>query len=174
MGNIRIKGFIVWSRASTCLVTSYKRMNYFLSYVRDYWYDKHNQWVFLPNYSVPMSLQQITNEIEPEWIYDSTANALLSDDTERRSYKLEWLSTQITIYSDHKHTEYDMDDFMSTFRIVTGNTVPKLSMIYICWCIYTKQWFPSTATITFTVIDSNGDTRYLAVDQYCTIRLYKN
>lgn len=173
LGSIRLPLFITWSHTREYMQLSYRHTATFLSYINDYWSDKRNKWVFLPNYTVPMCLQYITNEVEPEWVYDSRLNTLTSDDITTTKKRLDWLSLQITIHGDQEKI-YDMDDFLSTFIICTGADLPKLSMIYVCWCIYSKKWFPSMVSITFNVIDANGDERYLAVDQYSILREIKN
>jgi len=70
-----------------------------------------------------------------------------------------WLSAKVVVYENENHsTEYAIDDFISTLRIYTVvNRPPTLMMIFMLWCIHTKQWFSSSANIEFHIIDDMGE-----------------
>lgn len=166
----RLRLIIAW----TYLTQTYQHCISFLSYIRAYWSTNQYKWAFLSHDMIPISLQYITNEIQPIWMYDSITNRLTSNELERSNHTIDWLSTQLRIIMDHQITHYDIDEFMSTFFISTESVIPSVSILYRCWCIYYKKWFPSTATITFHVIDHNGDEQSVRMDELCSIRYYKN
>jgi len=157
MGNIRLKGFILCNKAYSQYTINKTRIVSFFTYVSDYWNDQHNTWVFIPNHNIPIPMIHITNPLECEWIYHYTTNTLTHISSLKQTYGINWLSTQLVIDSNEEHNEYDIDEFMGSLRVITDRSIPTLLMIYHCWCIYTKQWFPSTSLITYNIIDSQGD-----------------
>ena len=166
MGNIHLKGFILCNKAYTHYTTNKKRIASFFTYLVDYWYDRHNTWAFIPNNNIPIPIMHITNPLECEWIYHYTTNTLthVSSLTNKQTHVPEWLSTQLVIDSHEQHTEYDIDEFMGSLQIITDQSIPTLSMIYSCWCIYTKQWFSSTSLVTYNIIDSKGDEHQIILN----------
>jgi hypothetical protein len=142
----------------------------------DYWYDRHNKWVFIPNYTLPIPLQHIKNDVQSEWVYHSSMNTLKSTDAHANElYKVNWLSAQISICTLTTSNEFNIDDFLSDFMVYSTvdminhhnmEGIPKITYLFISWCIYTKQWFPSDAEVVFHIIDSNGMERELQVHEH--------
>ena len=171
MGNLR--SIIILDKIKTCYINTSTYTSYFLSSMVDYWYDRHNKWVFIPNYTCPIPLQHIKNDIHSDWVYHSSMNTLKSTDKNAKAiYKVNWLSAQISITTLTTSNEFNIDDFLSDFMVCGGvdlsdnhnmTSVPRISYLFISWCIYTKQWFPSDAEVVFHIIDSNGFERELQV-----------
>ena len=66
--------------------------------------------------------------------------------------------------------EYNIDDFINTFRVSTKtHRTPTLAMIFIAWCITTKQWFALNNMIEFHIIDDQGEEHILSlyIDNEC-------
>ena len=169
MGNVRLRSFILYNQLSNYKQSTCKRITSFFSDACDYYYDIPNIWVFIPQYSIPIPIQHIKNDISFEWMYHSTTNTISTKQSGTRYCKLDWLSATIVIYTESTHIEYDIDDFLSSFYILTSDSKPSLSHVYCCWCIYTKQWFVSNTTITFNIIDSEGNEKQLLLhDRYET------
>ena len=170
MGNIKLRGFILWNQLSAHHTTQQKNISSFFTHLSDYCYDRHNIWVFVPHYDIPIPLSHMMNPVTSEWIYHSTTNTISYTIPQmyriNESYHVAWLSTQLVIDSNDDHDEFDIDEFMSTFTISTPSPliIPSLSIIYICWCIYMKKWFPTTSIVTFNMIDSQGDEHQLILD----------
>lgn len=174
MGNLR--SIIILNKIKTCYSSTSTYTSYFLSSMVDYWYDRHNKWVFIPNYTLPIPLQHVKNDVQSDWVYHSTTNTLKSyhASSAYELYKVNWLSAQISIRTLTTSNEFNIDDFLSDFMVystvdlsdndMTG--VPKITYLFISWCIYTKQWFPSNAEVVFHIIDSNGMERELQVHDH--------
>jgi len=165
----KLQLFNTWCYLQSYLTKLSNKCYSFLSYASEYWTDQRNIWAFLPDYTLPIPLQSISNEIQPAWLYHSTTNILASDEKRRADRKLQWLSTQLSVTIDNVNTEYDIDDFISTFIISTGREIPTLYLLYRCWCITHKKWFPARAVIYFRVIDAHGDEQSFACDRHCMI-----
>lgn len=173
MGNLR--SIIVLDKIKTCYINTSTYTSYFLSSMVDYWYDRHNKWVFIPNYTLPVPLQHVKNDVQSDWVYHSSINTLKSTAKENAFYKVNWLSAHISITTLTTSNEFNIDDFLSDFMIYSGVDlsddhnmigIPKISYLFISWCIYTKQWFPSDAEVVFHIIDSNGFERELQVHEH--------
>jgi hypothetical protein len=120
-----------------------------------------------------MCLTNISNQIDLSWKYDSSTNILCHKLSDTKN-KLSWLSAKLTIYENEKSHEYDIDQFINTFDVYT-TTPPSLMIIFMCWCIYTKQWFSQKCIIEFTIINSLGQERVLTVHNHNhSITLYGN
>ena len=171
MGNVRLRSFILYNQLCNYKQSTCKRITSFFSDACDYYYDVPNIWVFIPQYSIPIPIQHVKNDIVFEWMYHSTTNTISNKQSSSRSRycKLDWLSATIVISTEGTQIEYGIDDFLSSFYIFTSDTKPILSHVYSCWCIYTKQWFPSNTTIVFNIIDSEGNEKQLLLhDRYDT------
>jgi len=168
MGNrIALNACIAWNHTTETYTSFYKSTSYFFQAISDYRDDRHNKWVFIPNYTIPVPLPHVKNNTSTEWIYYSTKNVLSSyTERENRCYKVGWLSAKLQVTINEEITEYDMDEFLSSFVMQVDEKIPTLSMIYTTWCIYTKQWFPTTASICFHIIDSNGEEQELLLHNH--------
>ena len=58
--------------------------------------------------------------------------------------------------------EHDIDQFIETFTVYT-NIAPSLLIIFMCWCVYTKQWFTRDSIVEFTIINSLGEENIITV-----------
>jgi hypothetical protein len=50
-----------------------------------------------------------------------------------------------------------MDDFIQNLSVYMKDTPPSLYIIYMCWCIYNKQWFTLDDKITFHIFEDTGE-----------------
>ena len=171
MGNIR--SAILFNKVHICYTSSYKYISSFLSSAVNCCYDRHNKWGFILNHTCPIPLQYITNDVDIEWVYHSTNNTLISYHLDSKNpyeltelYKVDWLSARLLIDTDIEHNEYDIDDFISTLTICSTDKIPNLSCFFMSWCAHTKQWFPSTAIVTYHIIDSEGNERNVLVHEH--------
>jgi hypothetical protein len=128
-------------------------------------------WMFIHGHSLPLPISHIKNKVNPTWIY---SNHLLTSmyqpaDT---TCKLSWLSAKIIIIHKDGETEYDIDSFLSAFRLYTHkNVAPSLTQFFLCWCAQTNQWFPADTIIQFQVIDHQGEEQILTLgaDNHCFV-----
>jgi hypothetical protein len=120
-------------------------------------------WLFMPGHTIPLSLGCLNNTMCVSWLYDNNTQSLvlgsLSNKHMMTPCSFSWLSAKLHIES---HTnvviEYDLDNFLEKFRVFTNtDEPPTLYMIFICWCIYTRQWFILDDTIEFVVITDMGE-----------------
>ena len=136
-------------------------------YLKDYYYGYHDIWLFIPGHNFPLSLTNLNNIINVQWIYDNYDNTLMFiTNDEHTDCKLSWLSAKIKL--DAK--EYDIDDFIEKFSIHTSNITPSLYYIFLCWCAYTKYWFKMDSNIEFHIIDENGEERILTLKDSIVIK----
>jgi len=142
-------------------------------YLKDYYKGHHDVWLFIPGHTFPLSLNNLNNAINTNWIYDNYDNTLMFTKNEEYDIcKLSWLSAKIV----NSNSEYEMDTFIEKFSIYTNtDVIPSLYIICICWCIYTKNWF-TMDNIEIHVIDDNGDEVILHLNDSLIIKnnkLYK-
>lgn len=128
-------------------------------YLQNYFEGYHDTWLFIPGHTFPLSLSNLNNTIQTDWIYDNFDNTLninTNKDDEQINCKLSWLSAKIRI--TNSEMEYDLDEFIEKFSINTiVNTPPSLYLFFMSWCIYTKQWFKLDDDIEFHIIDDMGE-----------------
>jgi hypothetical protein len=113
----------------------------------------------------------IHNNIEYEWMYNTHTNELKlsSISTDINSYKISWLSSKIRTYiqNDNKeiiYKDYDIDSFIENLQIKTNsNNPPSMYLLFMCWCIYTKQWFRLSNNIEFHIITNMGDDEIINI-----------
>ena len=122
-------------------------------YLKSYYNGNHDIWLFVPGHTFPLSLHNLNNRINTNWIYDNYNNTLTFTENKEHIYKLSWLSAKIV----DSNKEYEMDDFIEKLSIFSNsNVTPSLYIICICWCIYTKHWF-TMDNIEIHIIDDNGE-----------------
>jgi hypothetical protein len=140
-------------------------------HARVYYCGLTRTWVFIHGHSLPLPISHIKNKVNPTWIY---SNHLLTSvyqpaDT---TCKLSWLSAKIIVVHKDGETEYDIDSFLSAFRLYAHkNVAPSLTQFFLCWCAQTNQWFPADTIVQFHVIDHQGEEQILTlgVDNHCFV-----
>ena len=142
----------------------------FYEYIKDYFQGINDVWLFIPNHSIPISLNNVYNLVEANWIYSKSNNSLnLNTVSENKlSCKFSWLSAKINITDciTHKVTEYDIDNFLESFRINTKDKfLPSLYIIFMAWCAHNKFWFKADDTVEFEIINDMGDSMVLNIDE---------
>lgn len=142
-------------------------------HIFDFYYGYNDIWVFMNDYLTPVSLNNIHNNIEYEWMYNTHTNELKlsSISTDINSYKISWLSSKIRTYipNDNKeliYKDYDIDSFIENLQIKTNsNNPPSMYLLFMCWCIYTKQWFRLSNNIEFHIITNMGDDEVIDISK---------
>ena len=106
--------------------------------MNNYYKGYHDIWLFIPGHTVPLSLSNLNNAVNVNWIYDNYDSSLIfgANNTEEllnyedlplTSSKISWLSSKIRIINSKKHVDYDIDTFIQKFRLRTlNNVVPSL------------------------------------------------
>lgn len=153
-------------------------------YIIDFYYGYHNVWMFINNNLTPISLSNINNHIEPDWSYDTDMNELKlitnkTNNNDIKSYKISWLSSKIRIYNvnntDTTYKDYEIDNFIENLQIKTNtNNPPTMSLLFMCWSIYTKQWFKMSTKIEFHIITNMGDDEVINLDKHNNCLQIKN
>lgn len=162
-----IKCMSLWNKIKENTINLYNRLYYFCYDIISYFNDDYNTWAFIPGGVLPISINNIKNNIEYTWLYSSTTNTLTYMDSSKQ-YKFAWLSAKIVIYeNENTALEFDIDSFLNTLHIQTIETkLPSLTQLFITWCIYTKQWFKLTSIIEFNIIDNQGENRILTLSTH--------
>ena len=126
-------------------------------YLKNYYNGHHDVWLFIPSHTFPLSLNNLNNDINVDWIYDNYDNTLTCTRSEKQNNcKLSWLSAKIKIISK-KENEYNIDNFIEIFSVNTNFNTPSLYIIFMCWCAHTKQWFKMDDTVEFHIINDDGE-----------------
>ena len=140
-------------------------------HARNYYNGVTHKWAFIQGHSLPLPVSHIKNKVTPIWIYcNHTLTSIYQPAT--TISKFSWLSAKITIVDQRGEIEYDIDSFLSAFRLDAPNNIaPSLSYLFLCWCAETKQWFPSDVIVQFHIIDHNGEKQLLTLgaDNYCLV-----
>ena len=168
-----IKCMSLWNKIKENIVYFCHNLYYFYVYMMAYVKDYHNKWIFIPGHTLPITQYNLNNTIQNKWSYYSTTNALHYKDC-NTTFKLSWLSAKIIITPNeeiaYNSMEYNIDDFINTFSVSTKtHRTPTLAMIFIAWCITTKQWFALNNMIEFHIIDDQGEEHILSlyIDNEC-------
>lgn len=171
-----IKTMTVWNYIveSYNLLSNKCKRHY--NYIKNYFYGYYDIWGFIPGHTLPLSLNNMYNYLDVNWIYNNFDNSLIINTNIKSNMikcNFEWLSSKIVITNStnsdkpYKKTEYDIDDFLEQFMLNTfDNITPSLYTIFMTWCIYTKQWFKYDDLIEFHIIDNNGDEIILNTKQH--------
>lgn len=148
-----------------------KKYNNIYHYITDYYYGYNNIWVFISDNRIPIPLNNVRNTFGTCWLFDNYENKLIYSN-ETNKCKLSWLSAKVQTESK----EYEMDSFIENFYIyTTEDNPPTLDLIFMCWCIYTKQWFQSD--ITICIFDDTGNENMIHLNDTLIIKnnkIYKN
>jgi hypothetical protein len=136
------------------------------NYIQDYFHGHHDTWVFMSGYTLPLTLSNLNNSVEVDWVFNNHNSELtLLGSSQSVTCKLSWLSAKVRIINSEdttKYLDYSIDDFVEQFKLITdGDYVPTLYIIFMCWCIHTKHWFKINDIIEFHIIDDNGEEQIL-------------
>ncbi len=165
-----VKLMTFWNFLNTFFNTFVDRVSNFYEYIYDYIQGNNDIWLFIPNHTIPITLSNVSNLVEANWIYNTFYNTLglnmISDDYV--SCKFSWLSAKIKITDsiNDKITEYYIDDFLDNFTVITKeNYIPSLYIIFMSWCAHNKYWFKADDTVEFEIIDDMGESLVLNIDE---------
>lgn len=154
------------------------RDNYyeFYTYIYNYYKGYNNVWLFISGHTIPLVLSNLNNTVNPKWIYDNNDISLiysinrdikLYKDIHHKKCQLAWLSAKLRIYIYTNHyIEYNIDDFIKNFKVNTNTIVPSLHVIFICWCVYSKNWYKYNTMVEFHIIDDMGDEININLTDY--------
>jgi hypothetical protein len=132
----------------------------------------HMKWFLLSGHTLPLSSLHAPSSMHAPWTYDARSHRLISKQADvSHPIKLAWLSVKLVVTTEYTVTEYDMDAFFQIFRIYTEERTPTLYDIFLCWCIFNKQWFATTDHISFYVIDHLGEERTIELDKGCCMEI---
>jgi hypothetical protein len=142
----------------------------FYDHIMDYFHGSNDIWLFIPNHTIPISLSNVHNLVETNWVYNKFTNSLNLNIVNKNqiTYKFSWLSAKINITDciTHKITEYYIDDFLESFIINTkDNYLPSLYIIFMTWCAHNKYWFKADDTVKFEIIDDMGEIQVLNINE---------
>ena len=133
------------------------------AHIRSYFQGDHHTWLFITGHTLPLPVSHIKNEINASWKYSNHALTSLSQPA-NAVYKLSWLSARICVVEQHHEKEYDIDSFLSSFRVHThGSVVPTLTFLFLSWCAETNQWFRPDCIVQFHIIDHLGQNVMLTL-----------
>jgi hypothetical protein len=166
-----VKMITLWNILCDFFRATKEEITSFYEYIRDYYYGHHNIWIFIPGHTAPISLNNLHNTTQFNWIYDNNDISLsicASENTDLNTYKFSWLSAKIRIFtSENKGFEYNIDNFIENFQLITfDDIVPSLYMVFMCWCASTKNWFNADNLIEIHIIDNMGDEHILNVEEH--------
>lgn len=166
--------------------TTTEKVKNLYSYLNNYYKGYHDIWLFIPGHTIPLSLNNLNNAINVNWIYDNYDSSLIFgvnnstnitdyDNLKLASSKLTWLSSKIRVINSKNHVDYDIDTFIQKFRLRTvNNVVPSLYVLFMCWCTYTKNWFKRDDIIEFHIIDTMGEEIVLNLEKHNNSLSIKN
>lgn len=167
-----IKMMTLWNYIyDFCINTKQKCQNLYY-YLGDYYRGHHDTWLFVNGHTFPLSLSNLNNIIQVNWVYDNADNSLTlgANSMELLHCKFSWLSAKIRIIKYDKQNEaieYDIDNFIELFNINTlDNAVPTLYMVFMCWCAYTKHWFRPEDHVEFHIINDMGEEIVLNLEDH--------
>lgn len=158
--------------------TTTEKLKNLYSYLNNYYKGYNDIWLFIPGHTIPLSLNNLNNAINVNWIYDNYDSSLIFGvnhtmelsnykDLPHISCKLTWLSSKIRVINSKKHVDYDIDTFIQKFRLRTANNVvPSLYILFMCWCTYTKFWFNRDDIVEFHIIDDMGEEIILNLEKH--------
>jgi hypothetical protein len=165
-----VKLLTLWNTLSETYISVNNKCIDFYYYLRDYFYGHHDIWIFMPGHTFPLSLNNVSNMVHINWIYNNADNSLTfgtNGNIHVNHCSLSWLSAKIRIITseDPGHAlEYEIDEFIQKFVVHTIDDVPPtLYMIFMCWCAYTKHWFNTSDHFEFHIIDDMGEDLVLNI-----------
>lgn len=165
-----VKLLTLWNYLWETAQQTWNKTINFVYYITDYFHGHHDKWVFIPGHTVPLSLNNLYNMVHINWIYDNSDVSLTLGSTQEHEIcaGVSWLSAKIRVIHFDKSDEaydYDIDDFLSKFRIhTTSDIIPTFYEVFLCWCTHTKHWFKTNDIIEFHIIDDMADEVVISLD----------
>ena len=153
---IFIKFMTLWNNTYLLFNNTTNRYKNIIEHIKNYYYGYHDTWLFMDGHTFPLSLNSVHNKINASWMYDNYDNTLMYVPNCDTKCSISWLSTQIKIGDE----DYNIDNFIEQLTIYT-DTPPSLSIIFMSWCAYTKNWF--STDIEFHIIDNTGADVILSI-----------
>jgi hypothetical protein len=181
-----VKSVTLYNYVTELYSTTAEKIKTLYSYLNNYYKGYHDIWLFIPGHTVPLSLSNLNNAVNVNWIYDNYDSSLIFgansneeilnyQDLPLTSSKISWLSSKIRVINSKKHVDYDIDTFIQKFRLRTlNNVVPSLYVLFMCWCANTKYWFKRDDTVEFHIIDSMGEEIVLNLEKHNNSLSIKN
>lgn len=149
-----VKFMNFWNNINDFFYNAYTSVIDVYKYINNYYNGYNSIWFFIPSHTLPISLNNINNVVEPNWIYNSKYNELnFKDYLDLKPFKFSWLSSKLCING----TDYNIDNFIETLSVYCSCTTPSLNIIFLCWCAQTKQWYKTDDNIEFHIINDMGD-----------------
>lgn len=191
-----VKMLSLWNYFTASYINMKNKCQNMYYYMKNYFYGYHDIWLFLQDHTLPLALSNFKNTFDSSLLYNNHNNKLtLSTDnnSDYIQYKFSWLSAKIKVSNKHSSvkeeqnvekqkvgseetTEYEIDDFIEKFIVCTNsNITPSLYTIFMCWCVYSKQWFKLNDIIKFYIIDDTGEEHCLNIhDKHISIIIKYN
>jgi hypothetical protein len=132
----------------------------------------NDRWLLLDGHTLPIKDVEVKNMLIAQWYYFSSKNELRYKTYQEKNcirYKLSWLSAKIVL----EDQDHNIDTFLESFRIVTGDMAPVLKSVFLSWCIYHGYWFKHTSDIKFHIIDNTGEEVVLSLTDSLDLYLDK-
>ena len=167
-----IKSMTAWNNVKSLFNYTLYMCEDLYYYAKDYYQGCNDIWIFIPGHTFPMALSNINNtknlDVDKYWVYDNNNYELsLSEDSTRCTFS--WLSSKIIINSENNVYEYNTDDFIQNLSVCVKDT-PSLYIIYMCWCVYNKQWFKPDDKITFHIFENTGDEILVSLNETLIVK----
>jgi len=165
-----IKLMTIWNYLNDVYSSTKNKCQSIYYYLKDYFYGHHDMWLFVPGHTLPVSLSNLNNMVNINWLYNNYDNTItLSKNITDNDIqcKFSWLSAKIQVtdhFNPEEKNEYVIDDFIEKFTLCTNsNTTPSLYIVFMCWCAHTKYWFKTDDDIEFHIIDDMGEEHRLNI-----------
>ena len=159
-----IKSILYFNYINTLYNDTLNRYKNIYKYIKDYYHGHNDIWLFISGNTLPLSLNNVNNNINTVWTYDNYDNTLVySTNDVLNVCNFSWLSANVIIDKDK---EYEIDSFIEKVTIHTSDINPSFHTIFICWCIYTKNWF-HTDNVKFHIFTDTGEELFLRLDDTC-------
>jgi hypothetical protein len=105
--------------------------------------------------------------------------SMLKNNKKNHKFKISWLATKISIkltknndsLTDDVTNNSDdftdnIDKFIDELTIVTfPENIPTLSQVFMCWCVYSGNWFNQNDNINFIIFDEEGEEVTIPVNE---------
>lgn len=167
---VLIKAMTAWNYIRDFYINTSFRIFRFYKYIKAYFKNHHDTWLFIPGHTLPLPVSNLYNEVNGSWIYDNfdyTLSFYTESSHDINVCSFSWLSASIKITDpllNDTVTEYAIDDFLEKLHIHTiEDTCPTLTTIYMAWCAHNKHWFNNKCSVEFKVITEFGDEEILNI-----------
>ena len=167
-----VKMMTAWNWIRDFYINTTIRTTRFCEYMKAYFKNQHDTWLFIPGHTLPLPVSNLRNEVNGSWIYDNSNFTLMSctKSSTINVCKFSWLSGLIRITDPLVRdivNEYNIDTFLENLRIhMDGTLCPTLDIIYMAWCAHNKHWFSYNCKIEFKVITELGDEQIIPINSH--------